>query len=904
MRHLRPAALYPFFFLSGASALGQQMVWIRMFAAGLGHEVPALVAVAGGFLGGMAVGGWCLDRPISRSPRAGRWYGGLELTIGGWAILSAWLVPAVNELALALMGPSPSPPRHWGIVFTLPFLCLLPATAALGATLPAMDRFLSPLSADGRCLGALYAANTLGAVSGTLGTVFGLMPAVGFRACLLWLAAINCFCGAAALVLSRTAGRSATKLWPEEGRAGPSGVDPSHEPSDCGLRIADCGLRNPPRFMAAEQVRKEPGVLPELFPFWRIGLTVFGTGLLGIGFELGAIRVLSQVLENTIYTYAAALAVYLVGTALGAMLYQKFGRMRSFEPTLMYLLGGVAAACLTGTRLLTFTHGLYDECRRTFGDGLAAVLLSEMAAAGMVFGLPTVLMGATFSHLVQGARREAGGVGRAGALNSLGCALATGLVSVVLLPTVGSKWTLTLLSLAYLGLLPRIRSWGWAMLALSVALSLTLPADLQLVDRPAGAHVLAYREGVLASVAVVQTPDGQRSLRVNNRLQMGGTAAAVAERRQAHLPLLLHPNPRRALFLGAGTGITLGAVGEYAGLSADGVELVPEVLDLMRYFEPENGGPLPKPGIALSAADARRFVRTTTNRYDLIVADLFHPGQDGAGFLYTREHFDAVRRCLAARGLFCQWLPLHQVDEPVLRSILRTFLESFPQTHAFLLHFNVDMPVLALLGANDPWRLPPEWLDQRLQDSALRSALRDVGLDKPINLLGCLAAGPRELRRFADEAPISSEDQPLVLFAAPRFTVRRVVRPEQLLLTFLGRSRTDVAEFIRGVLGLHDDAFAASLSDFIAARDIYLKGLVAEGAGSLESAIEAYLESAARSLYFTPAYARCVTIIQVMANSDREQARKLFQRLEKAQPAQPIGRRLLGPLLDDPTGQR
>src|SRR6185503_14110979 len=112
----------------------------------------------------------------------------------------------------------------------------------------------------------------------------------------------------------------------------------------------------------------------------------------------------------------------------------------------------------------------------------------------------------------------------------------------------------------------------------------------------------------------VETSDRHRALRVNNRLQMGGTAAAMAERRQAHIPLLLHSRPERALFLGPGTGITLGASAVYPGLVVDGVELVPEVRELMSHFEPENGGPFPKPGLNVLVADARRYVRTTTNR--------------------------------------------------------------------------------------------------------------------------------------------------------------------------------------------------------------------------------------------------------------------------------------------------
>jgi spermidine synthase len=428
---------------------------------------------------------------------------------------------------------------------------------------------------------------------------------------------------------------------------------------------------------------------------------------------------------------------------------------------------------------------------------------------------------------------------------------------------------------------------------LVVALGFAMTTDLNSLSQSAGTEVVAYREGAMASVAVVRTPDGHRSLRVNHRLQMGGTAAAVAERRQAHIPLLLHPDPKRALFLGSGTGITLGAAGAYPGLIADGVELLPEVKAMMRHFEPENGGP----NLRVQAADARRFVRTSTNRYDVIVADLFHPAQDGAGFLYTREHFQTVRDRLKPGGLFCQWLPLHQLDEAVLRSIVRTFLETFSNTHAFLLHFNVDVPALALIGTLDPLRLPANWFEQRSQDNELRARLRDAGLDRPINLLGCHVAGPEELRRFAAEATMGTDDFPVVLFAAPRFSARRDTPSYELLLAFLAKCRAEPRQFVAGALG-RDDKLSASLAAFVAARDVYLKGLVAEGNGDLSAAIEAYLEGARTSLFFTPAYARLVGIIQVLAETDRERARQLFQRLEEAQPAQSLGRKLLGPLFD------
>lgn len=864
MMNLRArSGLLLLFFCSGAAGLGYQMVWVRMFAAGLGHETPAVLAVAGAFLGGMAVGAWFLDRRVSLSAHPARWYGGLELAIGCWGALTVLLIPIVNLLALRFTGPSPSPLQQWLIVFALPFVILLPATAAMGATFPAMERFLAPFTEDGRCIGALYAANTFGAVAGVLGSVFVLMPVLGFRLSLLSLAVLNFFCGVIALRFNKLAAADARSL---------------------------------PGKKSSEARRLEP--YPGSISFWRIGLTVFFTGLLGIGFELAGVRALAQVLENTVYTFAAVLSVYLMGTASGAALYQRFVSRRAFERASSFLLFGLSTACLLGIGLMGFASMVYGHARGWFGDSIPGVLASEMIVVALAFGPPTLFMGATFSHFVQAARTSAGGVGRTGALNTMGCALASVVVGVWLVPALGTKWTLILLALGYLPMLPPIRGVIGVIPLLLAALAYALSVNLKTVDLPPDGAVLAYREGVMASVAVVRTADGHRSLRVNNRLQMGGTAAALAERRQAHIPLLLHAHARSALFLGPGTGITLGAAGAYPGLRTEGVELVPEVRDVMGYFEPENEGVLTNPVIRLHSADARRFVRTTPNHYDVIVADLFHPAQDGAGFLYTREHFQAIRERLNPGGIFCQWLPLHQLDEAVLRSITRTFLETFSETRGFLLHFNVDIPALALIGTLDPIQLPLDWFEQRLADVELRARLRGVGLERPLNLLGCFAASPGALSRFAGDAPLSTDNHPVVLFAAPQFTVRRDAAPHQLLLTFLERCRAETKELSSVLPGGSDKSLVANLEDFIAARDLYLKGLVEEAAGRLPVAIDAYLESARRSLHFTAGYARCVTIIQVMAGTDREQARKLFQRLEQAQPAQPLARQMFGPLFE------
>ena len=207
--------LYPVFFCSGAAGLGYQIAWARMFTAGLGHELPATLAVVGAFMGGMAIGAEIFDkfattlsdhwpgRATSPGPRPATLYAILEVTIGIWALVTTALIPTFNRVALHAIGIDPSPLRHWTDAFLLPLLALLPATAAMGATLPAMARFISPLSAGGQCIGAIYATNTMGAVAGIFASTIVLVPALGLRESVWCFAILNLICGVVVYFIAR-----------------------------------------------------------------------------------------------------------------------------------------------------------------------------------------------------------------------------------------------------------------------------------------------------------------------------------------------------------------------------------------------------------------------------------------------------------------------------------------------------------------------------------------------------------------------------------------------------------------------------------------------------------------------------------------------------------------------------
>jgi spermidine synthase len=840
----RPILISPLFFLSGMAGLGCQMVWSRQFGMGLGTEMASVLAIICGFLGGMALGAWRLDEKIGRSPRPGRWYAALELTIGCWAILTTFFLPPLQDLALRWIGLEPSFLRHWSVAFIVPFLALLPATAAMGATLPAIDRWLAPSFGERRAIGFLYAINTAGAVFGTLGAAFFIIPALGFRTSLLSFACLNLLCGAFASLFQ---GGSASQEIPNQNQ-----------------------------FMPVKQL-----------------ITLGVAGMLGIGYEVVGIRLLSQVLENTVYTFAAVLAVYLLGTALGAAFYHFLGRKRAFQPFLDHLLISLSTACLLGAVFLAHSQAAYDGLRSRFGDSPGGVFTAEMAVALLVFGLATLCMGALFSLLVQNSRRAHAGVGRAAAANILGGALAPVFFGVLLLPAIGAKWTLIVIGLGYLGLLNnRGKAAAWLAMP-GAAAAFVLVANFQLVQTPPETKVAAYREGVAASVAVLEDSATNRTLRVNNRFQMGGTAAAAAEYRHAHIPLLLHPKPRHALFLGLGTGISLGGATFHPDLFSDGVELLPEVIEVMPRFEPFNFSPTRNPALRVHAADARRYIRTTTNQYDVIVADLFHPALDGAGSLYTREHFEAIRNRLAQGGLFCQWLPLHQLDEQMVRIIIRTFMDVFPQANGWLLRFNADAPVLGLVGFSAAPHYSTDWIEQRLGSRDLQQQLKSQSLADSIRFFGCLLAGANELRAFAADAPVNTDEYPRVIFGAPRFSYRKDATSYGRLLLFLNGTYPDPREVLGLVPGPDTEHFAQRLTNYLQARDIYLRGLIAQADGQPAKALDLFVESARGSPDFTPGYAQAISVATLLAKTRPAEARVLLERLSAAQPSVPLARQLL-----------
>lgn len=830
--------LIPIVAASGFAGLGYEIVWTRELSLALGTEMMAVLGAVAGFFGGLAFGAFALDRPIrqAQSPRVA--YAVLEAGIGLWGLISVWLLPAAGRVLPPLLGTEPAPALLWAASFALPALVLLPATAAMGGTLTALERMMGEDRRDARVSAGVYGANTAGAVGGTLISAFFLLPALGLSGTLLCLAGLNALCALAALVLG-------------------------------------------PAF--AQRPREEAP--PYAVGGMRLSLTLFATGLLGIAFEVLIVRLAAQVMQDTVYTFASLLAAYLLGTAAGGLAWQRAER-RARDASLGWLLAGTALACLATAFLVPYVARIVDAAAET---GIAG----ELAVAVALFLVPATAMGALFGFLAQRVRDQRGSLGWAVGINSVGAAAAPLLTAQILIPVLGAWTALIAVALGYLLLLPlRRAALVAAAIPVTAAAVLLLRPAPSLTRVPAGGALLAVRDGPTATASVVDDASGVRYLEVNGHFRMGGTSSVRSDYRQAVLPLLLHPAPHRALFLGVGTGATLVGGAQLAGVAVHGVELSPEVVELLPWFaNPAATGKVPR----VTVADARRYIAADSGRYDVIVADLFHPALDGSGALYTIEHFTAVRKRLAPGGIFCQWLPLYQLDLPSLRAVIRGFLDVYPDGSAWLNHYSVRTPMLALVGTRDGGRIDPDTLAARLGDPAVKPAASPLGFEVPLDVLGQYLGGPRALAALAGEGPRNSDDYPFVTFDARRNVRALTAPPWALLLAVTQALQPDPAELLAQPMR---DVLAARLTAYWRARNRFLEAGAAlpgdpRGLALIDAASSGLLDVLRISAEFDPAYGPLIGMAQALMASDPAAARSLLHKIDDAAPSRREARELL-----------
>ncbi len=231
----------------------------------------------------------------------------------------------------------------------------------------------------------------------------------------------------------------------------------------------------------------------------------------------------------------------------------------------------------------------------------------------------------------------------------------------------------------------------------------------------------------------------------------------------AHLPLLLHPNPRQVGIVGLGSGVTLASALVHPVVSVDVVELSPEVVEASTYFEDVNRRALADARTRLVRGDGRTHFSFTSRRYDVVISEPSNPWMAGVATLFTQEFFQTVRGRLAPGGIFCQWAHTYDVSDDDLRSIVATFRASFPDG-AMWLAGDGD---LLLVGSTAPLEPRLESISTAWQRPGVAEDLRAVGMQEPFALLSLFVGGAREMSEYSAGAAIQTDDKTALEFSGP-----------------------------------------------------------------------------------------------------------------------------------------
>lgn len=631
------------YFFSGLSSLAYEVLWVRMLSLQFGVSIFGVVITVAAFMLGLGGGSLLGIRLLRKITNPLLVFAFIECAIAIISLglpflfqwIESWQINFIKQFSLGVW-------YLWQFI-TTGVVLLLPALL-MGLGFPLILALFEKVPSS---LSVVYAVNTFGAAVGALIPLL-LLPALGWTSALYVIVGISISVAIFAGMMSRFNLQGSTKDNHREGQQ-----------------------------LAARQI-------PLL-------LAYAGIGAVSLMLEISWTRLFGMIFLRTEYVLAIILAVFLIGIAVGSYIarYLKMNIWFNFLPLF------ASAFIILGLWLIPYVANLIDITKLT---SLNQALLYQ----GILITLLTLPVTLIFGAWLPLLNKRLGDSGISGArlygANSVGAAMGAIAAGLLLTPLLGTYAVIVLSALLILAL-----NMVWAeKRKLAVAIPLLALAAIPVYEMAPVNKLMPsvydntrdiYRyEDALNITHVVEKPDGQRLLLADlQRMDASTDPASVhSQRNQARLPLLLHPDPRSVLFLGLGTGISMSSSLAYPKLKRTAVEISSGAIDAVdKWFGQVNLNVADHAIIIRD--DARRFIKTDSDTYDVIIGDLFHPDLIGRSALLSKQQFQRVKDRLTDHGIFVQWIALNQFELESLKIILRTFSKVFPDGMLFLDAFRMAM---------------------------------------------------------------------------------------------------------------------------------------------------------------------------------------------------------------------
>ncbi len=738
-----------FFLLSGFAALLYQTAWMREFSFVFGTSELAIATVLAAYMGGLSLGATIAGRLAHRVSRPVLVYGLLECGIGLSALMVPKAIAASTFLSTLLFGQADSPPASSDMGLALfyvscSFVILLVPTALMGATLPLLTRYAVRRDEElGRRVGALYAINTLGAILGTLGAGFILLPCVGLSQTLLVGVVTNFIVFVLAAVLAR-----------------------SHP-------------RLPQQESMAERSKARAWIRAD-----RILPLILLSGVTSFAYEVLWTRLINQVLGGTVYAFSTMLASFLTGLTLGSALASRFATTRKRA-----VIGfGCSQLAIAVSALLAFA------CMDMFptwtvlwkGPVIAGVHLGDVGLAMLLLLPSTLAIGATFPFAVRITARGETDAGPASARvyawNTIGAILGALGAGYFIIPAFGFATSMSLfagtnLLLAVLAATLLSETWHKRLLIASVLCGLSfwvIPPETpwQLLRFSSLSRTVMRGEVAFAQVGrsanvLLLERDGAWFVTTNGFPEAGirpadDVTGDLTNAWLSSLPSLARPDTENLLVIGFGGGLVVEDVPRSVK-HIDVIELEPAVIAANRFVAQRRfKDPLADPRIRVIENDARGAMVLTKKRYDAIVSQPSHPWTAGASHLYTKEFFELSKVHLNPGGVFVQWIGLGFIDEELLRVLVATLQDVFPYVR---LYRPPPYGAVLFIGSEEP--LPIEETAEQAIAASPRSFLR-MGIQTVEEVAMSVVLDEAGARNFSKRVAVSTDDQNILQTRSPR----------------------------------------------------------------------------------------------------------------------------------------
>jgi spermidine synthase len=747
-------ALLLLFVGSGCAALIYEVVWFQLLQLTIGSSAVSLGVLLGTFMGGMCLGSYLLPRRVPARHHPLKVYAFLELGIGVVGILVLVLMPVLTSAYTSIAGSGPI-----GIVLRglAAALCLLPPTLLMGATLPAMARWVQATPEGVSWLGFFYGGNIAGAVLGSLTAGFYLLRVHDMVVATFAAVALNVAVAAVALVIAR--------------------------------------------LTAYEAIVEDTTPAAEGRGAWGIYVVIGISGLTALAAEVIWTRILSLLYGGTVYTFSLILAVFLLGLGIGSSVGSAVSRNIT-RPRLalawvqMLLAGTIWWASYMLTQSLPYwpiDPSMSSSPWYTFQLDVVRTLWAVLPAA-ILWGASFPLALASIANGRQDPARLVGGVYAANTVGAIVGSLTASLLLVIWVGSQRAQQLLIVLSVmssllaldsasAEASEAPSGATTGRGRMRLAGTLSIVgaamLAAWLARMVQPVPSILVAYGryaasrlgqadvvymgEGWNASVAVTRLSNGVLNYHNAGKVQASSEPQDMRlQRMLGHITTLVPRDPKRVLVIGCGAGVTAGAVSIEPRLEqltiAEIEPLVPRVVST--YFAEHNFDVVRNPKTRIVLDDARHYLMTTAEKFDAITSDPLDPWVKGAAMLYTREFFDELKEHLNPGGVVTLFVQLYESNPAAVKSEIATFLEAFPNGVVWGNTQNGAGYDLVLMGTVDPVKIDVDAIDRRLKSpeyARVSQSLSEIGMMSATDLFSTYAGKRPDLDQWMRDAIINRD---------------------------------------------------------------------------------------------------------------------------------------------------